>query len=95
MPTKTVALEGELDFATAFDAEMRIEDAIKNADEVVVDLTALEFIDSTGIRVLLEVDRAARREGVGLRMRPGPETVQRIFAAAGLLDVLPFDDRPT
>ena len=91
MSTETVALAGELDFATAFDAEMRLEQAIRAADEVVVDLSGLEFIDSTGIRTLLEAHQAARREGVTLRFLPGPVAVQRVFEISGLLDELPFD----
>jgi anti-sigma B factor antagonist len=90
MATETVALEGELDFETAFDVEMRLEEAIRTADEVVVDLSRLEFIDSTGIRALLEATRAAEREGTKLRVMPGPPPVQRVFETAGLLDTLPF-----
>jgi anti-sigma B factor antagonist len=90
MPTETVTLTGELDFATAFDVEMRLEQAVARADRVVVDLSGLEFIDSTGIRALLEAHRAARLNGVELELLPGPEAVQRTFSVAGLLDELPF-----
>jgi len=90
MSTVTVSLEGELDFATAFDVEMRLEEAIRTADQVVVDLSALRFIDSTGIRTLLEAHEAAQRENVELRLLPAPDSVQRVFEMAGLLDELPF-----
>ena len=90
MPTLTVALDGELDFATAFDVELRLEEAIRQADRVVVDLSNLDFIDSTGLRTLLESQAAARREGVQFELVPGPEAVQRVFEVAGLLDELPF-----
>jgi anti-anti-sigma factor len=90
MSTETVALEGELDFETAFDVEMRLENAIHRSKEVVVDLSALEFIDSTGIRTLLEAHRLAQRDGVRLRLLPGGPPIQRVFEVAGLLDELPF-----
>lgn len=90
MSTVTVPLNGELDFATAFDVEMKLEQAIRDADEVVVDLSQLDFIDSTGIRTLLEAHQAARRDGVTLRLLPGPDAVQRVFEMTGLLDELPF-----
>jgi anti-anti-sigma factor len=90
MATETVALQGELDFETAFDVEMRLERAIGRADSVVVDLSGLDFIDSTGIRTLLEANRAAQREGTPLRLLPGTPAVQRVFEVAGLLDELPF-----
>jgi anti-sigma B factor antagonist len=90
MPTETVRLEGELDFETAFEVEMRLEQAIARADAVVVDLTGLDFLDSTGIRVLLEAAKTAEREGKALEIRPGKPQVQRIFEVAGLLETLPF-----
>jgi len=90
MATETVNLEGELDFETAFDVEMRLEQAIERADSVVVDLSGLDFIDSTGIRTLLEGMKAAERSNTGFAIRPGKPEVQRIFEVAGLLDALPF-----
>jgi anti-sigma B factor antagonist len=90
MPTETVVLEGELDFETSFNVEMRLELAISRADAVVVDLSRLEFIDSTGIRTLLEAMKAAEREKTPIQLRPAKPEVQRIFEVAGLLDALPF-----
>ena len=90
MPTETVVLQGDLDFETAFEVEMRLEDAISRADTVVVDLRPLAFIDSTGIRTLLEGMKAAERSNTGFAIRPGKPEVQRIFEVSGLLDALPF-----
>jgi anti-sigma B factor antagonist len=90
MATETVALQGELDFETAFDVEMRLEQAIGRADVVVVDLSGLDFIDSTGIGTLLEAHKAAQRQGTSLKLLPGKPPVQRVFEVAGLLDALPF-----
>jgi anti-anti-sigma factor len=90
MPTETVVLEGDLDFETAFDVEMRLERAISRSDVVIVDLSRLDFIDSTGIRTLLEAVKAADREDTRIELRPGKPQVQRIFEVAGLLEALPF-----
>ncbi len=89
--TVTIALEGELDFAAAFDVELRLEQAIREAQQVIVDLRGLRFIDSTGLRAILEARRLARTAGVDLRMVPGPPEVQRVFEVTGLLDELPFE----
>ena len=57
-----LTLRGELDLATV----PRLEHALANAGEdVVLDLRGLTFMDSTGVRVLLEAAEAA---GPGLRM---------------------------
>jgi anti-sigma B factor antagonist len=91
--TETVALEGELDFGTAFDVELRLEDAMRRAQRLVIDLRPLTFIDSTGLGVLVEANQRARREGVELEIVPGPRAVQQVFAVSGLLDALPFSER--
>ena len=90
MATELVALQGELDFETAFEVEMRLEQAIDQADTVVVDLAGLDFIDSTGMRTLLEAMKTAEREGTKLELRPGKPQVQRIFELSGMVDALPF-----
>jgi anti-anti-sigma factor len=91
--SETVALEGELDFGTAFDVEMRLEDAIRRAQHLVIDLGAVTFIDSTGLGVLVEANQRARREGVTLEILSGPRAVQQVFEVSGLLDALPFSER--
>jgi len=88
--TETVALDGDLDFENAFAVEMRLEQAIARADRIVVDLSGLNFLDSSGIGVLLEASKTADREGKRLEIRPGKPHVQRVFEVAGLLETLPF-----
>jgi anti-sigma B factor antagonist len=88
--TETVVLMGELDFTSTFDVELRLEQAIKRADRVVVDLRPLTFLDSTGLRALLEARRQARRAGVTFELIPGPPAVQQVFQVTGLLDEFPF-----
>ena len=61
------------------------------ATGVVLDLAGLEFIDSTGLRVIVRGAEAARRDGWELRLRHGPPAVQRVFEIAGVLGALPFD----
>ena len=86
-------LEGELDFGTAFDAELRLEEAMRRAERLVIDLGPLTFIDSTGLGVIVEAHQRARREGVTLEILPGPRQVQQVFEVSGLLDALPFSER--
>jgi hypothetical protein len=51
----------------------------------------LEFIDSSGMGVIVRLDREAHGRGVQLRLRRGPRPVHRVFEKSGLADVLPFD----
>lgn len=59
---KTLRLRGELDLATADIVRDALHDALAGGGEIVVDLSQLAFIDSTGIAILI----AAMAEGDGL-----------------------------
>jgi anti-anti-sigma factor len=86
-----IELIGELDL----DGAPRLEEELKaveasDAESIVVDLGELEFIDSTGIRLLV---MAAERctEGRFSLLR-GPRQVHRVFEITDLADRLPFAD---
>jgi anti-sigma B factor antagonist len=82
---------GELDIATAPRLERALLDGRGRGDRVVLDLADLEFIDSTGLRVIIRAVEAAERGGWDLRLRPGPTAVHRVFEIAGVIDALPFE----
>lgn len=87
---------GELDIATAPDLEHAIEVATAHDGDsfLVIDLTQLHFIDSSGLHVLL---RAAQRCPDRLRVINGSSSVARLFDITGVRDILPVikpDDDP-
>ncbi len=49
-----ISLAGELDLANAETAEAKLDAALEAADSVIVDMRRLEFIDSTGIALLVK-----------------------------------------
>jgi anti-anti-sigma factor len=61
---------------------------------VMLDLRELRLIDSTALRLILEIDAMARQDGFNLALVRGPETVQRIFVITGMEDRLVFVDAP-
>ncbi len=82
---------GELDIATV--GAVR-DEAVRRApgEGLVIDLSGLEFLDTSGIEFVVEAYRDAETEGFPLRIvRAGP-SVQRVFEIAGLEGVLPFED---
>ncbi len=89
---RTVKPAGELDIATAPQLEHALLDGRRRGDVVVVDLSGLSFIDSTGLRVIVRATRAAQTDGWTLRLRRARPTVQRIFDIAGIAGALPFED---
>ena len=60
-----------------------------------IDLRGLEFIDSSGIRLLLAAQRRAQRNGHELCIIRGSERIQRIFALTDLDARLPFCEEET
>src|SRR3954467_4853516 len=81
-----IALEGELDLSSAllFDEELRRIEDDAAADTVVLDLSTLKFMDSTGLRLILSAHQRARRAGRHLRIIPGGDAIRRIFRLTGV-----------
>jgi len=79
-----LAPEGELDLESA-DVISALLGEYLDADfpRLVLDLRAVTFMDSAGLRVLLETRRDARARGVEIFLSPGPPGVQRIFDVTG------------
>jgi anti-sigma B factor antagonist len=89
----TAALAGDFDMQATFTVEPALERALRipGLRRIELDLRGLEFIDSTGLGVIVRLDREARGRGVQLRLRRGPRPVHRVFEKSGLADALPFD----
>jgi stage II sporulation protein AA (anti-sigma F factor antagonist) len=89
----TIALAGEMDLANAGDVERELLRAeATNAAQIVIDLSEVTFMDSTGIRLLITAHARSRTEGDRLVLkRPGPR-VFRVLCIAGVDELLPFAD---
>ncbi|HEY1688893.1 MAG TPA: STAS domain-containing protein [Solirubrobacteraceae bacterium] len=87
-----IALRGELDLASAPALEQELSNVERrDPQRVVIDLTGLGFIDSTGLRLLLQAQARASEHSRELLLRPGGDAVQRVFAVTGALEVLRFE----
>src|SRR4051812_49689077 len=70
-----LTLRGELDLATAPELEQLVNERLDAGQDVVVDLRGLEFMDSSGIRVLVAAHaRAARNDTRLFVVRPADGT---------------------
>jgi anti-sigma B factor antagonist len=88
-----VALRGELDLSTVG----KVQDELRRVEAssprvVVLDLSKLTFLDSTGLRCLVTADERARDEGRRVVIVRGPEAVQRVFSITRLEDRLEMVD---
>ncbi len=80
-------IAGELDISNVATIEAQCEPSVQQAPgRVVFDFSSLQFIDSSGIAMLLRAAQTSRVE-----IRNPPEVIRRIIAATGLADVLHID----
>lgn len=86
--TLTVALAGELDMADADWVEATLAAAAAHHSRLSVDLSGLEFVDSTGLRTLLSLKKRAAALQIELRFDHPSSAVSRIIEAAGLRTAL-------
>ena len=84
-----VALSGELDLSTVPALERPLFDQLRKHSGVVVDLTRLGFIDSSGIRLLIHAFRATDDGGSLHTVIAHGTQVERVFRLAGIDRSLP------
>jgi anti-anti-sigma factor len=82
---------GELDLATVpiLKTEM---DSLREVGfrRLILDLSNLDFIDSTGLRCILDTHSEARQDGFSIALIAGPPAVQRVFELTQTRATLPF-----
>jgi len=86
-------LSGELDDASAPALERELDRAESGVGAtLVLDLSELEFIDSTGIALLVEAARRASEGGFELKALRGSGQVERVLELTGVAELLDFLD---
>ena len=84
--TLTITLRGDLDLSNC----LRLPETVREHATpavIVIDLAGVDFCDSSGLGVLVQLHKAAEREGRRLVLRAPTLNVRRLFDVAGLSDV--------
>ena len=85
----TVRLHGEIDVLTVDQVRVSLVEALAGRPRaIVVDLSELSFIDSTGLGAIIFGFQRARDEGVGFRLAHPSRGVRQILVLSGLLEVV-------
>ena len=85
-----VALRGDLDFDTVEDLRTMLLDLIARRSDVLVELSAVPYIDSSGVACLIECFQAAKGNGATFALLGVEGTVERVLRAAYLDKVFPI-----
>ena len=84
---------GRLNMAAASTLRKQLQDIVEGgSSRIVVDLSATEFIDSSGLGALISGLKIARQEGGDLRIAATPEQVGTVLELTNLNRVLPTYD---
>jgi anti-anti-sigma factor len=81
----TLVLRGEIDLASAPVLERALQDIERSSpDRIVLDLAALDFLDSSGIHLLIRAQERARTSRHQLVVTRVPVHAQRLFELTGI-----------
>ena len=86
----TIALEGYLDTTTAPELRAVLETALGDVKELIFDFEKLEYISSSGLRLLLFAQKAMNEQGT-MKVLHANSIVLKIFQATGFADVLTLE----
>jgi anti-sigma B factor antagonist len=87
----TVTVTGDVDLSTVAPLERAREKALaNNPSRVLIDLSGVRFIDSSGLKFLLETDRLSRTGGWKLQLVRPAQTAMRVLSVTGIDRHLPF-----
>jgi anti-sigma B factor antagonist len=90
-----IGVTGELDLASSPALEQELERGVASqAEVVIVDLRRLEFMDSTGLSVLVRAHQRATENGQRFGVVKGPQQVQRLLSLTGVADRITLADSP-
>lgn len=88
--TLTLALEGRLDTTTAPQLETEVRDSLSGVTQLILDFTALEYISSAGLRVVLSAQKAMNKQG-SMVVRGVNEYVMEVLEVTGFADILTIE----
>jgi anti-anti-sigma factor len=83
--TTHIQVHGELDCSTVPTLEGRMDTVLQDGHgPVVLDLSDLRFMDTSGLRLALRLEARAQLHGVDLSLLDGPTSVERVFELTGM-----------
>jgi anti-sigma B factor antagonist len=82
--TRDVQIEGELDLAVAGQLDEVLTTAVEECEQVLVGLERCDFIDSSGIAVILRAHNRMEEEGNRLVVYAPTDQVLRVLSMTGL-----------
>ncbi|MBR4223568.1 MAG: STAS domain-containing protein [Oscillospiraceae bacterium] len=86
----TVAVEGRIDTTTAPELESELKASLDEITELIIDFSAVEYISSAGLRVLLSAQKTMSKKGSMKLIGVDPD-IMEIFEVTGFSDILTIE----
>ncbi len=88
-----VVLEGDVDLANTADIERGVTDLFARhpVDEIILDLAAVEFMDSTGLRMLWSIRQMAQNARAKLILRTPSQAIMRLLQLTGMYRIFQIE----
>ena len=85
-------LDGEMATAAALEAEKVLSPLYKsNGKDVVIECEKLEYIASSGLRILLSILKGAKLSGSRVVLRHVNEDIKNVFSLTGFISIFDFE----
>ena len=85
-------LEGELDTTAALEVEETLKPLFDNdGRDIVIDCTELEYIASSGLRILLSILKQAKAHGSHVVLRNVNDDIREVFQMTGFISIFEFE----
>lgn len=85
-----ISLEGRLDTTTAPELEKALADSLEGVTELTLDMGALDYLSSAGLRILLAAQKRMNKQG-SMKVINVNETIMEIFEVTGFADILTIE----
>lgn len=87
-----VSLAGEMDTAAALEMEEDLKTLCdKKVKEIVFDCTDLEYIASSGLRILLSILKSAKANGGNVVLQHVNEDIKDVFQLTGFINIFTIE----
>ena len=86
----TFVVSGRLDTQTAPELEKELDASLAGLQDLVFDMTNLEYVSSAGLRVILKAQKAMNAQG-SMKLTGVNDNIMEVFDITGFLDILTIE----
>jgi anti-sigma B factor antagonist len=86
----TLKIVGRLDTSTAPALEAAVDSCATDIKELILDCSALEYVSSAGLRVILKAQKQMNVQGC-MKLIGVNETIMEVFDITGFADILTIE----